>query len=405
VGLVCGYFDPTHDGVADYTRHLQHALQRLDIEALICTTHANASGSRGDVVGVTRYWDIRGILAAVRNLRRLQLDVIHVQFAPSVFHLSRAVGLLPAFISTGTPLAVTLHEYGVWASTGALNRMRSAAWRVVEQRGYVDRESLLLVPRADRVLVVSEEHVQVLRHRFGRHAPTPTVVPVGPNILVTTTERGHARRITRETLGMPADAPSVLFFGFFHPVKALDRLIEAVALVRPLFPELRLVLVGGEESHSLMGQEAVKLRSYLEDVARRLHVQDSITFTGYLPEDEVSRLLLAADVAVFPFDAGVTGKSGSLLAARIHGLPIIATAIPGQVTGPQEVEGTLRIPPRDTAAIAEALKLVLGDPGVAARLRAAPHAYPAAAATWEAIAAVHVDVYGDVVRRRRSFLG
>jgi glycosyltransferase involved in cell wall biosynthesis len=403
VGLVCGYFDPTHDGVADYTRHLQHALYRLDVEALICTSHENANGSRDDVVGVTRRWDIHGIFAAARNLRALQLDVVHVQFAPSAFRFSRAVGLLPALINSGTPLVATLHEYDVWAARGALSRTRSAAWRVVERRGYGDRETLLLVPRADRVLVVSEEHVHVVLHRFGKHATTPTVVPVGPNILMGSSDREHARRITREALAMPAEAPLVLFFGFFHPVKALDQLIEAVALVGPLFPGLRLVLAGGEESHSVMGQAAVKYRARLEDVARRLHVHASVTFTGYLPEEDVSRLLLAADVAVFPFDAGVTGKSGSLLAARTHGVPIIATAPPGTLSGPREVAGILRIPPRNTAAIAEALKLVLGDPDVAARLRAATQTYPTPA-SWDAIAAVHVDIYTDVMRGRRGRL-
>ncbi len=52
-------------------------------------------------------------MAAAARLRRLHLDVIHVQFAPSVFGFSRAVGLLPLLLPRGVPLIVTLHEYGV----------------------------------------------------------------------------------------------------------------------------------------------------------------------------------------------------------------------------------------------------------------------------------------------------
>ena len=29
VGLVCGHFDPAHDGVADYTRHLARQLRAV----------------------------------------------------------------------------------------------------------------------------------------------------------------------------------------------------------------------------------------------------------------------------------------------------------------------------------------------------------------------------------------
>lgn len=412
VGLVCGYFDPTHDGVADYTRHLQRALRRTGVDALICTTDAYAQQGQGSlrsngrevIVGVTHRFDFSGIREAARNLRRLKLDVVHVQYAPSAFWFSRAVGLLPVLLNSGVPLVVTLHEYGVWVAPDLMKGPVSAASSVVERSGLVDRETLFLVPRADRVLVVSEEHVQVLSHRFIRWRVRPTVVPVGPNILMTTSEQEDPRRNAREALGIPDDTPVIVFFGFFHPVKALDRLIEAVALVRPSFPGVRLVLAGGEESHSVMGQAAVRMRHQLEDVARRLHVDDAVTFTGYLPEEDVSRLLLAADVAVFPFDEGVTSKSGSLLAARVHGVPIIATAAPGILTARKEMDGILSIPPRDTAAIAEALKLVLGDPGVTARLREANHAY-SAAATWEAIAQVHLDTYTDVIRGHGGSLG
>jgi hypothetical protein len=40
---------------------------------------------------------------------------------------------------------------------------------------------------------------------------------------------------------------------------------------------------------------------------------------------EVSALLHAADAAVLPFTAGVTGKSGALLAALGHGVPTAVT--------------------------------------------------------------------------------
>ncbi|HST96598.1 MAG TPA: hypothetical protein VLJ85_03070, partial [Geodermatophilus sp.] len=101
--------------------------------------------------------------------------------------------------------------------------------------------------------------------------------------------------------------------------------------------------------------------------------------------------------AVFPFDAGVTAKSGSLLAALAHGVPTIATSPPGVLDRPTEVEGVLRVPPRNTAALADALLLVLSDRALATRLAAAGRAC-ADRWTWPRIAEFHALMYAQVLR-------
>jgi hypothetical protein len=126
VGLVCGYLDPTRDGVADYTRRLAVHLRTTGLEPLVVTTYEWARAAGEAAVGVTERWDVRGVAAAAQALRRLDLDLVHLQFAPSVFGSSRAVGLLPLFLPTRIPLIVTLHEYGVWSGHGRARRVRSA---------------------------------------------------------------------------------------------------------------------------------------------------------------------------------------------------------------------------------------------------------------------------------------
>ncbi|MCW2535420.1 MAG: putative glycosyl transferase, partial [Modestobacter sp.] len=110
VGLVCGHFDPARDGVADYTRHLARQLRSAGCRPLICTAHRYARTPGEEVVGVTDRWDAPGVLRAARAMTGLSLDVVHVQFSPSAFGFSRAVGLLPLLLPAGTPLVATLHE-------------------------------------------------------------------------------------------------------------------------------------------------------------------------------------------------------------------------------------------------------------------------------------------------------
>lgn len=400
VGLVCGHFDPARDGVADYTRQLARHLRSAGLEPVICTARSYAPSAAGTaedrIVGVTERWSAGGVVRAAHELAGLRLDVVHVQFAPSAYGFSRAVGLLPGLVPAGMPVVATLHEYGVWAADGVGGRARSAVWSAVERRRLADRETLLLVPRAARLLTTAPEHDRVLSARFGGGL-SAVQLPVAPNIPVRPIDPEHARAAARSVLGLPPDAVLAVFFGFLHPEKGLERLIEAVAQVRRAHPRLRLILAGGLESHSVLGAEAAALRHELEDVARRHGVADAVTFTGYLPEEDVSRLLLSADVAVFPFNAGVTGKSGSLVAALAHGVPTIATSPPGASTRATEVEGVFRVPPRDTAALADSLRRVLSYRALAARLILAGRTV-AASRTWPGIAAFHAEMYAEVLR-------
>jgi len=397
VGLVCGHFDPARDGVADYTRHLAGQLRAAGCESLICTARRYARTPGEEIVGVTDRWDVRGVRRAARTISRLPLDVVHVQFALSAFGFSRAVGLLPLLLPAGTPVVATLHEYGVWTAAGAGGGLRSAAWSAVERQQRADRETLVLTVRADRLLVTAPEHADVVHARFGDGRLDVTHLPIAPNIPVARLDGEDVPSAVRASLGLPPDARLVVFFGFLHPVKDLAGLIEAVAAVRRVVPGLRLVLAGGGESHSVHGGAAVAMRRGLEDAARRHGVEQHVVFTGYLHEDDVSRLLHAADLAVFPFDAGVTAKSGSLLAALAHGVPTIATSPPGALDRPTEVEGVLRVPPRNTAALVDALLLVLSDPALAARLAAAGRAC-AERWTWPKIGDFHAQLYAQVLR-------
>jgi glycosyltransferase involved in cell wall biosynthesis len=401
VGLICGYLDPERDGVADYTRRLAVHLREAGIESVIVTTHKWASAAGTGAVGVTDRWDLRGVATAARALRHLHLDLIHVQFAPSVFGFSRAVGLLPLLLPRGVPLVTTLHEYGVWSDDVRARLVRGALWSTAERRGYADRETLLLVPSSAAVLVPSPEHLAVLRARFLRQAPVTYEVPIGLNVDVTPVDRAPVRLRVRRELGAEPDARLIAFFGFLHPEKALDRLIGALATVRRTHADAHLVLVGGAESHSVPSVAAGELHRQLEQVALDYGVHDQVHFTGYLPAPQVSEVLHACDVAAFPFNAGVTRKSSSLLTALAAGVPVVATAAPGTIRGPTEFDGVLEVPPRDTAALSNGLDRILGDAALAGRLVASGRRI-AASQSWDAITAAHTEVYARALASRRS---
>ena len=111
---------------------------------------------------------------AARALDALEADLVHVQWAPSAYGWSGAVGWLPALLRT--PVVTTLHEYGWWGWPGWVP---SAVWPVVERAGRYDRESGLLGPRSRALVVTNEGHAAVVRARLNRE---PTLIPLGPNV-------------------------------------------------------------------------------------------------------------------------------------------------------------------------------------------------------------------------------
>jgi glycosyltransferase involved in cell wall biosynthesis len=335
---------------------------------------------------------------AARAIRYLGLDVVHVQFAPSAFDFSRAVGLLPLLLRHGPPVLVTLHEYGVWSAASHLGQMAGSLWATVERRGYMDRETVLLTPRRVQVVVTNTNHAAVMVDRCQSESRRPVEIPIGPNIERVATGRAQARRSLRQRLGVGHEAAVVVFFGFLHPVKDLDRLIRAVASLRAARPDVRLVLIGGAVSHSVQPLQAARLRRQLDEEAMRHGAAANVVLTGYVSVPEVSESLLGADVAVFPFKSGVTLKSGSLLAALSHDLPVIATRPAESAATAGAERGVLWVAPGDTAALAAAIDRVLLDPSLRCRLRR-----DAAALierhSWPGIAAAHAQIYENVLAR------
>jgi glycosyltransferase involved in cell wall biosynthesis len=371
--MVTGRADPGRDGVADYTAHLVRALR--------------AAGA--DVDPVPTDGSPRDVVAAVRRVREIRPDVVHVQFAPSAFGFRPWPGLLPDLLRP--PVVTTVHEYGWWA---APSRVPGPVWRAVERTGRFDRETWRLVPGAAATITTNAGHAAAVARRLGTAAE---LVPLAPNV----PDLGRVdRSAVRRELGVPADAEVVAFFGFVHPVKGLRYLIEAVAALRATGRRrLHLLILGGFTSLALPEPEARAFRAELTAWVRECGVDGHVTITGQRPADRVSAALHASDVAAFPFTAGATTKSGALLSAFAHGLPTVVTA--ADPPDPALVDGeTVVVAPRvrDAGVLVEALRALLDDPPLRARV-AAGGAALGAARTWPRIAEAHRELYARVLGR------
>ncbi|RXK88796.1 glycosyltransferase [Chlorobaculum sp. 24CR] len=122
----------------------------------------------------------------------------------------------------------------------------------------------------------------------------------------------------RRRLGLPEDAPVLLFFGYVREYKGLDTLLEAMAAVVRELPAARLMVAG----------EFFLDSSRFREEARRLGIERAVVFReGYVPAGEVATLMAAADAVVLPYRSAT--QSGVAPLAFGHGVPVIACSAGG----------------------------------------------------------------------------
>lgn len=163
------------------------------------------------------------------------------------------------------------------------------------------------------------------------------------------------------------------------PRKGHRVLIEALLRLRSL--DWSLVCVGSLERDPATSR-AVRRMIAAAGLARR------ITLAGEWPPELVTRAYGAADL--FVLASFHEGYGMAYAEALAHGLPIIATTA-GAI--PETVPRTagLFVPPGDSAALAQAMRRALVEPGLASRLAAGSRAagarlsdWPRATEAWEA---------------------
>ena len=126
----------------------------------------------------------------------------------------------------------------------------------------------------------------------------------------------------RKQFGLELRHRVMVNHGVLHPNKGNGRILEALSDMQGRYPDFRYLLVGD-------GPE----RTRLENLSRRLSLQDHVTFTGWLPRlEDVNVALNAADIGLVmrvgqPADH--FHVTGSLVHGMACGLAILAARLDG----------------------------------------------------------------------------
>lgn len=266
-----------------------------------------------------------GMFKARRVAMKKRATILHGHWIVPGGVLAAAAGSQPLVVSAHGSDVFVAEKNGA-ARLAARRVLRRAAW-VTACSDDLRTRSVALGAPPDRTETVP---YGVDTDRF---APSATV-----------------RADVRRELNVSETAPVVVSAGRLVHKKGFEYLIDAAGSLRTKFEGLRLVIAGGGDlEHELK--------------ARAAPFGTTVIFTGTRTQDEVGRLVAAADVAVVPSvhdEAGnVDGLPNFALEALATATPVVATRVGGL---PQAIEdgrtGRL-VAERDAGALSEAIAAVL----------------------------------------------
>jgi len=402
ITFLAGGYQPQRCGVADYLAHLRNALKQQGVVSQVVTTQESSQAvSQPDVIGAVKDWSLPSLMPLVRSLLSHPTDILHIQHAAGSYGFQRPIFLLPLLLrSLGyrPPIVTTAHEYGwwEWEPDWIGENWLEFAKNWGQKRGWWDREDGWLLTGSQAILTPNENIAAIVRDRLPYLSDRLHIIPIAANISVAPSDRPTARHHLRQICGWPDDAEVIAFFGFLHPVKGIETLLQAMQSVSHQHPNARLLLVGGVETLSLQGEDAQRYWQKIQTLINELGLQNIAHCTDYVSDEQASHFLSGADIGVLPFNPGVTLKSGSFLALLAHQLPTVITE--SAETDPilKQADWIKRIPPRDISALMDALVQLLRDRPQRHHFAQAGHQF-VQSRTWEAIASRHKTLYVDLL--------
>ena len=243
--------------------------------------------------------------------------------------------------------------------------------------------------RAAHILTVSQHAKREIIDRYNLPPDKITVTYEAAGEQFCPIDDPAALQAVRSKYGI-GDGPFVLALGNLQPRKNIARLVEAFAAavrndISPGKVIPKLVIAG----------KAQWRESEVFQAVQQAGLDGRVLFPGYVEDGDLPALYSAAAVFVYP--SLYEGFGLPPLEAMACGAPVISTnaaSLP-EVVG----DAALVVEPTDVAALAQALRDVLSQPGLQADLRQRGFAR-AAQFSWERCAAETLAAYAAVLARR-----
>ena len=281
---------------------------------------ASKEGLIVEPVPMRGQWDLRAVMRIREIMKRHRIQVINTHKPnPHTLALLAAIALqIPVVVATrrvSFPLRKHPFRWVKWvASVNKIIAVAKSVEKSLIQSG---------VPSSKVVTIYGGIDLK----RFRPAVPDPAL---------------------RQELGLDDRTWVVGKVAEYRPWKGYPVFLEAARMILKEEPHVRFFAIGRRSDH---GDE-------MDALARRLGIEKQITFTGF--RDDVERFYPLMDVSVNCSTAG-EGLPGVLRESMAMECPVVASDVGGNRELVINGETGLLVPPKDPAALAQAILRLLRD--------------------------------------------
>lgn len=350
--------DPTHDEVAPRPRRSVAILGTYPPTSCGIATFTAALAA-----GLTRHGcDVRVVRVGATAAARDRLVVAHLPDRDEAPPRQVVEALDDADV------VVVQHEYGIYPGLDGR--------RVVDLLDAIDRPVIVV---AHTVLQAPTDHQRDVLQAVAERADVVVAMTVSGRKRLCKVYGVDPAKVVVIAHGaaVPAHAgdgreptgSGLLTWGLLGPGKGIEWAIDAVAQLTDIHPRVRY-RIAGDTHPKVVERQGEAYRHMLRDRARSAGVSAFVRFdAGYRDVPALSTMIRDSAVVVLPYDSPDQVTSGVLVDAVAAGRPVVATAFPHAVELLRSGAGVV-VPRRDPDALADAIRSVLTEPGVADRMAA-----------------------------------
>jgi len=168
----------------------------------------------------------------------------------------------------------------------------------------------------------------------------------------------------RRAINVPLVDKMLLFVGRIEPLKGIDTLIRAIALLRQstsaaLCKKMYLVIIGGSPPGEVEDDEDLELRR-LKALCAKLGLDDLVTFLGAKSQQTLPYYYSAAEAVIMPSHYESFGMVA--LEAMACGTPVVTSEVGGLAYLVQDGVTGFHVPTGDPEELASRIQLILERP-------------------------------------------
>ncbi len=307
-------YPPSKVTLNEYAYHLvKHFRQQQEITELVLLTDIDPDKAditfkeEGCKVTVKQCWKFNGLLNTVsiaKAVKSTQPDAILYNLQFMKFgdkKIPAALGLFSPWVSKLMNVKTTVLLHNIMETVDLDSTGFASSKLKIKAYNFIGEMLTRVVLKADTVALTISKYVIILETKY--KAKNCVLIP-----------HGTFEILAEPSYEIPEGPQKIMTFGKFGTYKKVEKLIEAVEIVRERTGYDLEIVIAGTDSPNTPG--------YLDAVKQVYAATPKVTFTGYVAEEDVPKIFSESAMVVFPYTS-TTGSSGVLHQAGSYGKAVV----------------------------------------------------------------------------------